>query len=365
MNFWARFMSSEKGRAFSRNVMLLGPLLALITLFILFSVLSSSFLTFDNLRNVLAQVSILAVMAVGLTLVLLLGEFDLSFANIAVLTGMAGAIFYSGTSFTVPLLGDTTFGEGSQLIAIVVPLLIAVGLGLISGLMSAKLGIPSLVGTLGIFLLAQGWAFFWAQGEIVYNVVPLTSTLGGKFAGPIPAIVISAGVILLATHFMLTRTRFGRYIYMTGANRAAAELSGIPTGRVVIIVFVLAGLLSGIAGMLNVGRLGAADATSGLNLLLPVIAAVVLGGTALTGGIGGMGNTFIGLLLWGVLDNGLDQIDIDPYAKPLASGLFLLGAIIFNVLGMKLAQRAREDEARIETEEAPDEGPPVAVQAPE
>jgi ribose transport system permease protein len=324
-----------------RQAPLLGPLGALVLMTCLFGLLSSDFLTSDNMWNILAQVSVLAVMATGVTFVLLLGEIDLGFANIAVLSGIGASLLYAGKQVGLPLAGQVSFGTGSWVIAIGTALAIALLLGLVGGLITARLGVPSFIASLGILMLAQGWAFYWARGENVYSAIPLAHTLGATFIGPVPVIAISAAVVLLVAHIVLSRTRFGRYVYMTGANRSAAELSGIPTKRVVLIVFALSGVLAGIAGILNVGRLGAAQANAGGDLLLPVIAAVVLGGTSLFGGRGGISYTVVGLLLFGTIDNGLDQLNLDPYLKPFVRGLLLLLAIILNVLMLRLASRAQ------------------------
>lgn len=325
-----------------RHAPLLGPAGALLLMFLLFAVLApGDFLTSSNLWNILAQMSVLAVMATGITFVLLLGEIDLGFANIAVLGGIGASLLYAGKEVGLPLIGMVSFGANSWIISIGVALLIALLLGMVAGSLTARLGVPSFIATLGVLMLAEGWAFYWARGENVYSVIPLAETLGGSFIGPVPVIVISAGVILLIGHLVLSRTRFGRYVYMTGANRSAAELSGIPTRRVLLIVFALSGVLAGVAGILNVGRLGSAQASAGSELLLPAIAAVVLGGTSLFGGRGGIQYTIIGLLLYGVIDNGLDQLELDPYLKPFVRGLLLLLAIVLNVVMLRIANRAR------------------------
>jgi ribose transport system permease protein len=325
-----------------RHAPLLGPAGALALMLLLFSLLApGDFLTADNMWNVLAQMSVLAVMATGVTFVLLLGEIDLGFANIAVLAGIGASLLYAGKEVGLPLIGLVSFGEGSALISLGTALVIALALGTLGGGLTARLGVPSFIATLGILMLAQGWAFYWARGENVYSVIPLAETLGSSFIGPVPVIVISAAVILLLGHIVLSRTRFGRYVYMTGANRTAAELSGIPTKRVLLIVFAVSALLAGMAGVLNVGRIGSAQASAGGELLLPAIAAVVLGGTSLFGGRGGIPYTVIGLLLYGIIDNGLDQLDLDPYLKPFVRGLLLLLAIVLNIVMLRLANRAR------------------------
>jgi ribose transport system permease protein len=325
-----------------RNITFLGPLATLIILTALFAILApGTFLSSGNIVNVMSQVSVLAILAAGLTFVLLLGQIDLSVAAVAVLAGMVSAIVYSGLPITFPFLGPVTFGGGNQWIAILLAGVIACLVGLLSGILTAKFGIPSFIGTLGVLEMARGLAFYWSDGQNIYEIAPLSNTLGSSFIGPIPVIVIVAAVTLLVGHFVLTWTRFGRYVYMVGANPKAAQLSGVPVRRVTIMVFVISGALAGFAGIVLMGRVGSAQATSGDNLLLPAIAAVVLGGTSLFGGVGSMKHTAVGLLLYGVLNNGLDQIDVNIYLKPFARGAFLLAAIALNIAALRMANRAR------------------------
>ena len=228
--------------------------------------------------------------------------------------------------------------------------------------MTAKIGVPSFIATLGLLLLCNGWAFYWAQGEIVYDAAPIVNTLGGEVVGPIPVIAIAAAVIMLIAHIgVCPRTRFGRYIYMTGSNRRAAELAGVNTHRVIISVFMISGFLAGVAGLLAVGRLGSAQPAGSNDYLLPVIAATVVGGVSLFGGVGGIRATLVGVLVFAVLDNGLDQTDIDIHLKPFMRGLILLIAIVVNVAGLRIAARARM------AEHVDDETvavPPPAAKAP-
>lgn len=320
---------------------LIGPIAALLVLIVLFTALApTSFPTLANVSNIVSQVSVLAVMAVGLTLVLLLGQIDLSVANLSSFAGVACATFFSGNAFGMFFLGEGRFSPGVTWIAVLLPVLLGMLLGWVSSLMINRAGIPSFVATLAVFEIASGWALYWSQGNTLYDIPPLVKFLGSGTFGPLPVIALVAAVILLVAHFVLQRTRFGRHVYMTGANRRAAELSGVPVNAVVRNVFVISGGLAAFAGVLNIGRLGSAQAEIGNDLLLPAIAAVVLGGTSLFGGVGGMGYTTIGLLIYGVLDNGLDQLDVDIFLKPYIRGLFLILALVLNVVAMRVAARA-------------------------
>lgn len=332
-----------------RNATFLGPLAALILLVLAFGVLApETFLSSSNLTNVLSQVSVLAILAAGMTFVLLLGHIDLSVASVAVVSGVVSAVIFSGLPLKLPFGATISMSPGHQWVAVACAMVVSVLFGLLSGALTAKLGIPSFIVTLGVLEMAQGLAFYWSQGKNIYDVTPISKSLGDSFWGSVPVIVVVAIVTLLAGHVLLSRTRFGRYIYMCGSNPRAAELSGVPVKRVTVGVFVLAGALFGFAGIVSVGRLGSAQATAGSDLLLPAIAAVVLGGTSLFGGIGSMKHTAVGILLYGVLNNGLDQLDISIYLKPFARGGFLLLAIAFNIAALQMASNARRRAAVVD-----------------
>lgn len=323
------------------NLTTVAPLGALVSVFVVFTILApGSFPTPENLRNIAVQSAVLAVLATGLTLVVLLGEIDLAFAAVASVAGLTASLVVTGTPLRLPLIGEISYGGGNDLVAVASAVLIGAVFGLIAGLLTTRLGVPSFVGSLALLLVAQGLSFYWAQGQSI----PASTSLGQKLAqgsiGPVPCIIIFALVVMFACHVMLTRTRLGRYIYMAGAHRDAAILSGLPVARIVLYVFVVAGILYAMAGLLNVGRLGSAQADTGLTLLLPVFAAVVLGGNSLFGGIGGIPQTLVGVLLYSVLQNGLDQSDLDIYMKPLIGGWILCAAVVLNVWLSKIAGRA-------------------------
>lgn len=337
----------------------IGPIGALIVLFLVFAVAAGSdFVSEGNMTNILAQCGVIAVMGTGLTFVLLIAEIDLMFSAVAVLAGVSGSIFFSGQKFPLFFLGEVSFGKGHELIAIVLALLIATAFGVLAGSLTSRLGVPSFIATLGLLLLCDGLSFYWSRGNIVYDVPPLASKLGGETVGPIPYIAITAAVIMLIAHIVLSRTRFGRYVYMTGANRRAAELAGINTRKIILAVFAISGFLAGVAGLLAVGRLGSAQPDASNSYLLPVIAATVVGGVSLFGGVGTIRSTLIGVLVFTVLDNGLDQTNIDIHLKPFMRGLILLLAIVVNVVGLRLASKARTaEQAEVEVTPAP---PPAA-----
>ncbi len=238
-------------RSQMRNI---APFLTLILLFAFFAVASPSFATIDNIGNILTQVSVTGVIAVGLTFVILCAEIDLSIASIANVTGIAVAYFTLQESYVnianVPLPGWA---------AILLALLLCAMLGLVNAMGLTLIGIPSFIMTLAMMQIAAGISALLVRGQIAYKVPPLISTLGSGSIGGIPWIVIVAAVMLLAGHLVLTYTRFGRYVYMVGGNREAAEYSGLNVNLILGSVMVIAAVCSGIGGMLGVAHFGSAQ----------------------------------------------------------------------------------------------------------
>lgn len=321
-------------RSQMRNI---APFLTLICLFTFFAFASPSFATLDNLGNILTQVSITGIIAVGLTFVILCAEIDLSIAAIANVTGIAVAYFTLQESYVnianVPLPGA---------VAILLSILLCALLGLVNALGLTVIGIPSFIMTLAMMQIAAGISALLVRGQIAYKVPSLITTLGSGSIGGIPWIVIVAAIMLLGGHLVLTYTRFGRYVYMVGGNREAAEYSGLNVKLILGAVMVISAVCSGLGGMLGVAHFGSAQQNEFDTYLLDSIAAVVVGGTSLFGGRGGIGNTIVGLFVLGVLNNGLDHVNIDSFLKILIRGLILLAALVINVYAQRLREKAAE-----------------------
>lgn len=315
-------------RAQMRNI---APFVTLIALVVFFSFASPSFFTLDNLGNILTNISIAGIMAVGLTFVILCAEIDLSFAAIANATGIAVAYFTAQESYVnvanVPLSGG---------MAIILALIGCLILGFINAIGMTKIGIPSFIMTLAMMQIAAGICALLVRGQILYAVPPEVSYLGTESIGGVPWIVIVLAVFLAVGHLVLTYTRFGRYVYMVGGNREAAEFSGVNVKLILGAVMVISAFCAGTSGMLGVAYFGSAQQDEFNGFLLDAISAVVVGGTSLFGGRGGIGNTIIGLCVLGVLNNGLDHIQIDSFLKILIRGLILLAALIINVYAQNL-----------------------------
>ena len=311
-----------------RNI---APFATLLFLVVFFCFSSPSFATFDNLGNILTQISVTGIIAVGLTFVILCAEIDLSVASIANTTGVLLAFFTLQDASTnianKPLPG---------LAAIVLSIVASFGLGLVNAFGITRIGIPSFIMTLAMLQIGNGITALLVRGQIAYNVPPVIAALGNGSLGPVPWIVICAAATLLIGHLVLTYTRFGRYVYMVGGNREAAEYSGVNVRFIIGAVMTISAVCSGMAGMLGVAYFGSAQQNEFDTFLLDAIAAVVVGGTSLFGGRGGIGNTIVGLFVLGVLNNGLDYVKIDSFLKILIRGIILLVALVINIYAERL-----------------------------
>ncbi len=317
-----------------RNI---APVFTLLVLVVFFSVASPSFLTVDNGMNILSQVSITGIIAVGLTFVILTAEIDLSVAAVANVVGITVAYFTLQPDYVnianIPLNGA---------LAVVLTLASAFAFGALTAFGVTRIGIPSFIMTLAVMQIANGVSALLVRGQIAYSYPEIVTYLGSGSIFGIRWTIIILILFLAVAHFVLTYTRFGRYVYMVGGNREAAEYSGVNVKAIIASVMIIGAMCAGIAGMLGVAYFGSAQQNQFDTFLLDAIAAVVVGGTSLFGGRGGIGNTIVGLLVLGVLNNGLDHIQIDSFLKILIRGLILLIALIVNVYAQALRERGAQ-----------------------
>lgn len=325
-----RLRALPRSSVWARRFAALAPLWTLAALFLFFGLASEGFLRPINLRNILTQISTLAIFATGMTYVLLLAQIDLSIATVAALSAMIGADLFAKVGIQEPW-----------------PILAGIGmatlLGFISGVGSARFRIPTFMTTLAMSLIAGGLVTYISKGRVITEVSDVAAFLGsGKIGGDdgIPIIVIVAIIFLTLGHVILRYTRFGRYVYMTGANKSAARLAGVNTNTVLVVVMTICGFAAGFAGIISMGRLHSAQPDATESFLIDTIGAVVLGGTSLMGGRGGMLQTVVGLLIYGTLRNGLDNIpSIDIYLKEFITGVVLLFALMINTVFAGREQR--------------------------
>ncbi len=329
----------------------LAPLATLFALVIFFSIFTSGFFDLYTLNSVLKQASTRALVATGLTFVLLCCEIDLSVALVATLAGCQMGVLYKWMLDTGPAILSVTGPDGSitvtlvgAVLALLLPVLTGVLIGVINGLLTVWSRLPSFIITLAMMEIARGLASYLTKGAQypdMPGVLPASANegilIGADFELPYSVFVV--GTIMLAAHFVLIYTRFGRYVYMTGGNREAARLAGVRTGFVVVGCLAICGMTASLGGLMNAGWINSAGINQNLNLLLEAIACVVLGGTSLFGGEGGIKNTLIGVLAFTVLDVGLGYVTwVDEFLRRSVMGLVLLSALLLNGQLAKIRQ---------------------------
>ncbi len=319
-----------------RRAKTLAPVWTLLVLLLFFSLATPSFFTAANFNNILSQTATAGILAVGMTFVLLTGEIDLSIAAVMALAAEVSVQLYA--VYKVP--------EPIPLIAgLIVGLLCGVG----SGLISTIIRVPTFMATLAMSLIAEGLTLWISQGRQFFQteISPLTlwigtEKIGGEGGLRQGVMILLCALCLLIGYLVLRYTRYGRYVYMSGANPSAARLAGINTKLIVFSVLTICGFMAGVAGIAAQGRLGTALPQPQGNFLIQAIAVVVLGGTSLTGGRGGIWQTAVGLLMYGSLTNGLDNVaNIDSFAKTFITGMVLLGALVVNIVFAGRAERDR------------------------
>jgi ribose transport system permease protein len=304
---------TSKAQAWKNFIQVAGILPILVAICVIFSLVTPNFLSLGNLINVIRQASINIVLATGMTFVILTGGIDLSVGSILGVTAVVGVLVS-----LVPGLG--WFAVPAALIA-------GVFLGLLNGSLVAYLGLPPFIVTLGSYTALRGVAYLVANGTTVINRNLNFAWVGNNYVGPIPWLVIIAFLAVLASWFVLRRTVLGRHIYAVGGNIRAARLTGIKVSRVLLFVYGVSGLLSGLGGIMSASRLYSATGMLGQGYELDAIAAVILGGTSFTGGIGTIWGTLLGALIIALLNNGLTLMNVSFFWQLVVKGLVIIIAV--------------------------------------
>lgn len=301
-----------------------GIFLSLIVLCVIFSITNQRFMSVANLLNVLQQVSVIAIAAFGMTWVILLGEIDLSIGSIIAVAGMVGAqCFAFGMGF-VPALG-LTLAAGALL-------------GLANGVLTAKFLLPSFIVTVATMGIYRGMVSLPTNGAPAMIMEPTWTAIGTQSFVGIPIVIWVVAMLFLFNHILLSKTKFGRRAYLTGGNREAALYSGIKVDRLKIIIFMISGIMAAISGILLSSRLFSAQTNAGMSYELDAIAAAVLGGTSLAGGVGTMIGTLIGALIIGVLNNGMNMLSVPYFYQLIVKGLVILVAVYLDVRSKRAKQ---------------------------
>lgn len=297
---------------------------AILTLILIVaSLLSDSFLRITNITNLARQISIIGVIGVGMTLVILTGGIDLSVGTNVAITGAIAATIIQRTQ--------------SVFLAIIVSLIIGSVIGFINGTIITKAKLPPFIVTLGTMVLLRGVVLVFTQGSPIATKSVIFNKIGkGYFFGlPLPVIIL--GVTYFLGFILLKYTKLGRTIYGVGGNEEASRLSGINTSAVITKVYVMSGFLSAVAGLILTARLGSAQPTAGTGYELDAIAAVILGGTSLSGGTGSILGTLAGIAILGVLDNILVLMNVNPFASDIVKGTVIILAVLVDSKFKKLS----------------------------
>jgi inositol transport system permease protein len=293
-----------------------GILFILLAMIIVMSFMSDTFLRTQNILNIVRQISFIGIVAMGVTIVIITTGIDLSSGSVIALTSvLVASVAHPGDS----LIGALALGAG-----------IGIACGAINGIITAKGKIPPFIATLGMMTAARGLALLFSDGRPVPNLSESFMFLGkGVIAGiPVPIIIfILIGII---SHILLSKTKFGKYTYAIGGNEHAAKICGINVDRHLIFIYMYAGLLSAIAGIMLTARISVGQPSMGVSFELDAIAAAVIGGTSLSGGVGTIPGTIIGALIIGVLNNSLDLLGVSSYWQQILKGAIIVTAVLID-----------------------------------
>jgi len=299
-------------------VQLAGMLPVLIVICILFSLLTSNFWTVPNSINIVRQASINIVLATGMTFVILTGGIDLAVGSVLGATAVL-ALWFS-------------LAPGLNWAAIPVALLSGLVIGILTGALVTYIGLPPFIVTLGTYTALRGAAYLFAGGTTLINNNLDFAWIGESYFGPVPWLIIIALIVIVVSAFILHRTVLGVYVYAIGGNSQAARLTGVPVALVLMFVYGVSGLLSGLGGVMTAARLYSAQGRLGEGYELDAIAAVILGGTSFSGGVGTVFGTLIGALIIAVLNNGLTLMNVSFYWQLVIKGAVIILAVALDKL---------------------------------
>jgi ribose transport system permease protein len=312
-------MAADKRREFTRSmIQLAGMVPVLVVICILFALLTPNFLTQNNMVNVVRQASINIVLAAGMTFVILTGGIDLAVGSVL--------------GFTAVIAVVVSLIPGLDWAAVPAALLAGALVGVLTGMTVAYIGLPPFIVTLGTYTAIRGAAYLAAGGTTVINSKIGFAWIGNGYVGPVPWLVIIALLTIAISAFILHSTVLGVHVYAVGGNPQAARLTGIPVPFVLIFVYGVSGLLSGLGGVMSASRLYSAQGQLGIGYELDAIAAVILGGTSFSGGIGTVFGTLIGALIIAVLNNGLTLMNVSFYWQLVIKGAVIVLAVMLDKL---------------------------------
>ncbi|TAE28175.1 MAG: ABC transporter permease [Cytophagales bacterium] len=296
-----------------------GLLVAFLLICVALAIISPKFLTVQNGLIIVTQVSINALLAFGVTFVIITGGIDLSIGSIVAVAGVVSASFAHPDSYPV-------------IVPMLMGLLVGVAFGALNGWVITRSNVPPFIVTLGTMTIGRGLALILSKGRPVSNLSDEFNFLGGGKILGIPTLIIILLVAFAVCSVVLRKTVLGRYMYAVGGNEPASRASGINVSRVKMKVYVLAGGLAALAGILLTSRISTGQPNAGEGFELDAIAATIIGGTSTTGGTGTMTGTLIGALLIGVISNGLDLLNVSSYYQQVVMGVIIVGAVVLDSL---------------------------------
>ena len=319
-------METTKKISIISNLQRASGLFLLVLVATIFTLLSDRFLTVSNFTNIALQTSVVAVATIGMTLTMLAAGIDLSVGSVAALSGamVAGLMTRNGLSVPVAIL--LGIGIGSAL-------------GAINGVLAVYGKLPPFLATLAMLGIARGLTLVYTEGRPISGLDETFSFLGSGNLGPIPMPVVVWLVILLIVSFVLRYTKFGLYVYAIGGNEETARLAGIRTNQIKVIVYALSGALASVTGILLTARLWSAQPQMAAGLELDAIAASVLGGVSLFGGVGSVVGACIGAFIVGMLGNGLNMLRVPSYYQQVIKGVVFIIAVIFDMYAKRQAKK--------------------------
>jgi inositol transport system permease protein len=303
-------------------------ILILVAMVALLTVMTGgTFLQAQNLINVVRQMSVIAMLAIGVTVVIISTGIDLSSGSVVALSAVVATSLAQASGATnqmYPGLNLPVF------VAIAAGLLVGAGAGFVNGFLIAGFRIAPFIATLGMMTAARGLALIYSDGRPISKLNPDFNFLGQGAILGVPVPIVLLAVVAVGAHLMLNNTRFGRHVYAIGGNEQAARVSGINLAWTKIGIYTFAGLLAGLGGMVLAGRIGSGNPQLGTGSELDAITAAVIGGTSFTGGIGTVWGTIVGALIIGVLNNGLDLLNVSPFTQQVVKGVIIVVAIIID-----------------------------------
>jgi putative xylitol transport system permease protein len=286
----------------------------------------NAFLTAANLLLILHQIAVNGILAVGMTFVIISGGIDLSVGSVLAFAGMVAASFATSAAGVTPWSGDYVI-----VVPLAAALLAGAACGAVNGWIIARFRIQAFVATLGMLLAARGFTMSLAEGNPISSLSDGLRWFGtGELLGVVPVPVVLFLAVFALAWIVLNRSIFGRYVYAVGGNEKSARTSGIKTARVKVLVYTLAGALAGLAGIILTAKTGSAQTGAGTSYELDAIAATVIGGTSLTGGVGRLSGTLFGALIIGVMNNGLDILGVESFYQLIIKGVIIVTAVIID-----------------------------------